>query len=229
MSRRAVSAGAVLAVTLLAGCATPVNLAALDCIRLGVGDTADTALVLGQVRAPSRSVTGGPSTGTPLSETPVAGATVRLTDAHGTALPGLPSATSDADGRYRLTGVPGGHTYVVVAAFSLKDGRPATLRTLARAEAGTVTADLTLATTLVATGLADVLHGFSANLDSAAYQGAVDETRTLLANDRVPDLSDDGDVLALSSTLLNVSPRLRERVSALKQALATSAAPPLVE
>jgi hypothetical protein len=174
-------------------------------------------------------VADGPTTGAPLAETPVAGATIRLTDAHGTALPGLPSATSDAEGRYRLTGVPGGHTYVVVAAFPLRDGRPATLRTLARAEAGTVTADLTLATTLVATGLADVLHGFNAHLEAAAYQGAIEETQTLLANDSVPDLADDGDVLALSSTLLNVSPRLRERVSTLKQALATSAAPPLVE
>ncbi|MFN3428388.1 MAG: hypothetical protein ACK46X_00385 [Candidatus Sericytochromatia bacterium] len=227
MSARVV--GAIAGLALLAGCAAEVNLASLDCIRLGVGDTAGTALVLGQVRAPSRAVADGPALGAPLAETPVAGAVVRLADAHGTALPGLPSATTDSGGRYRLTGVPGGHTYVVVAAFPLRDGRPASLRTLARAEAGTVTADLTLATTLVAAGLADVLHGFSANLEAGAYQGAVDEGQALLANDRVPDLADDGDVLALSATLLNVSPRLRERISALKQALATSAAPPLVE
>lgn len=220
---------AIAPLALLAGCATEINLASLDCLRLGVGDSAGTALVLGQVRAPSRVVADGPATGAPLAETPVAGATVRLADARGTALPGLPTATSDAEGRYRLSGVPGSHTYVVVAAFNLKDGRPAVLRTLARAESGTVTADLTLASTLVATGLADVLHGFSANLDATSHQGAIDETHTLLANDRVPDLADEGDVLALSSTLLNVSPRLRERISALKQALATSAAPPLVE
>jgi hypothetical protein len=214
---------------LLAGCTEPVFTTALSCVRLGVGDDAGTVELLGQVRAPRNALTDGPVDSQPMVEAPVAGAVLALTDALGTPLPGLPGAVADADGRYRIAGVPGGHTYVVTAAITLKDGRPATLRTLAQAASGTITVDVTLSTSLVTADLADVLNGFSTQLVPATFHGAVQKTDKLLTNDRVPDLADDADVLALATTFLNISPDLRTSVSQLKQELATSAAPPLVE
>lgn len=159
----------------------------------------------------------------------MAGAKVYLADGLGTPLPGLQTATTDSGGRYRLEGVPNGHTYVVVADFAVPNDRQATLKALAQAGAGTVTADVTLATSLVAVDLSEVLHGFSADLNAERYRSAVDQTHRLLTNDRVPDLTDEPDVMALSAILLNVSPDLRQAVSRLKQDLATSSAPPLVE
>lgn len=219
----------LLAALALAGCVEPLRIASLPCVALGVGDSAGTAVVLGQVRAPANMLADGPTDSQPLVETPVPNAEVYLADATGKALPGLPHATTDADGRYRIGNVPSQTTYVVVAGFGLKSGRHAQLETLAQAPAGDVTADLTLATTLVAADLVDVLDGFSTHLKQDTFNGAVDKTQKLLTNDRVPNLADAGSVLALAGTLLNVSPDLRTSVSQLKQDLATSAAPPLVE
>lgn len=219
----------LLAALALSGCIEPVGIASLPCVALGVGDSAGTAVVMGQVRAPANVLADGPTDDQPLAETPVPRADVYLADATGRALPGLPHATTDADGRYRIGNVPSQTTYVVVAGFSLKSGASATLETLAQAPAGTVTADLTLATTLVAADLVDVLDGFSTNLKQDNFNGAVEKTQKLLTNDRVPNLADPTDVLALAGTLLNVSPDLRTSVSQLKQDLATSSAPPLVE
>ena len=58
---------------------------------------------------------------------------------------------------------------------------------------------------------------------SAGSQKAVDLPGAL------HDLPDPADVLSLATTLVNVSPDLRTSVSQLKQDLATSNAPPLVE
>jgi hypothetical protein len=140
----------------------------------------------------------------------------------------MPHATSDANGRYAIANVPAGYTYVVVATFQGKPG-PARLETLAQAPAGDITADLTLATSLVTTDLVEVLNGFSSNLQQPTYDAAVEKTQKLLTNDRVPNLTDPADVLSLAATLVNVSPDLRTTVSQLKQDLATSSAPPLVE
>jgi hypothetical protein len=181
------------------------------------------------VRAPANTLTDGPTDGQSLVETPVPNAEVFLADANGTALPGLPHATTDADGRYRIGGVPAGFTYMVVADFAVKSGEHAQLETLAQAPTGDVTADLTLATSLVTVDLAEVLNGFSSNLKQDSFNGAVDKTQKLLTNDRVPNMADPGDVLSLATTLVNVSPDLRSTVSQLKQDLATSSAPPLVE
>lgn len=211
------------------GCVDVVRAAAFPCVVLGVGAPADQAVLVGQVRAPRQTLTGAAPDGAPLDEAPVPGAKVYLADGLGTPLPGLPTTTTDDDGRYRLDGIPNGHTYVVVADFLVNGDRPATLEALAQATSGTVTTDLTLATSLVTVDLSEVLNGFSANLQSARYQAAVDKTHRLLTNDRVPDLTDKPDVMALAATLLNVSPDLRAAVSELKQDLATSAAPPLVE
>jgi hypothetical protein len=215
----------------LAGCDAPIRAAAIPCVVLNVGDATatDTAVVLGQVRAPANVLADGPRDASPLQEKPVAGAEVYLADATRLALPGLAHATTDADGRYRIAGVPGGHTYVVVAAFPLKSGAPARLDTLAQATSGAVTADVTLATAVLTANLADVLNGFSSNLKQDAYDGTVAKALKLLTNDRVPDLTDTSDVLGLANTLLSVSPELRTSVSQLKQDLATSAAPPLIE
>jgi hypothetical protein len=211
------------------GCVDVVRAAAMPCVVLGVGAPADQAVLVGQVRAPRHTLTGTPPDAAPLEETPVPGARVYLADGLGTPLPGLPTATTDDAGRYRLDGIPGGHTYVVVADFAVGGDRPASLEALAQAESGTVTTDLTLATSLVTVDLSEVLNGFSANLRPERYDAAVDKTHRLLTNDRVPDLTDKPDVMALAATLLNVSPDLRSALSELKQDLATSAAPPLVE
>lgn len=211
------------------GCVDVVRAAAMPCVVLGVGAPADQAVLVGQVRAPRVTLTGAPVDGAPLEEAPVPGARVYLADGQGTPLPGLPTATTDGAGRYRLDGIPDGHTYVVVADFAVEADRKATLEALAQANSGTVTADLTLATSLVTVDLSEVLNGFSANLQGERYAAAVDKTHRLLTNDRVPDLTDKPDVMALAATLLNVSPDLRTAVSELKQDLATSAAPPLVE
>jgi hypothetical protein len=229
------------------GCVDVVRAAAMPCVVLGVGAPADQAVLVGQVRAPRHTLTGAAPDDAPLDEAPVPGARVYLADGLGTPLPGLPTATTDDAGRYRLDGVPNGHTYVVVADFVVggegtRKGsgpsgplrgplgdRTATLEALAQATAGTVTTDLTLATSLVTVDLSEVLNGFSANLRPERYEAAVARAHRLLTNDRVPDLTDKPDVMALSATLLNVSPDLRSALSELKQDLATSAAPPLVE
>lgn len=204
---------------LLGGCDVP-RAGVAPCVVLGVGADAGATTLVGQVRAPRSALGPGPVDGAPLAESPVAGAAVYLADGLGTRLPGLPATTTDAEGRYRLEGVPGGHTYVVVAGFRLANDRPGTLKALARPTEGAVTAELTLATSLVTAETSDALDGFTAPLDAGRYAEAIAQTQAFLTNDRVPDLSDDGDVLSLGHTLLNVSPAFRGAIMDLRQSLA---------
>src|SRR5205085_1530693 len=106
---------------------------------------------------------------TPLDEVPVPQATVTLADAAGTRVPGLEPVETDTQGHYRLTAVPIGYTFQVMATFKTPDDRQAIVRSMVLTTASGVTADLHAATTLVTTDLIKTMDGFSTTFEASRF------------------------------------------------------------
>ncbi|HEY9723647.1 MAG TPA: hypothetical protein V6D47_16670 [Oscillatoriaceae cyanobacterium] len=113
----------------------------------------------------------------------VAGLQVSLLEASGTPVVGVSSTTTDAQGRFSLTGVPTGRVYVVHVGIP---NLAVPLLTLTQPDAVSVEADVDLGTTLVATALTSAPKP-PAKLDLAAFKAAA---KALLHASDLPPLTD---------------------------------------
>lgn len=134
-------------------------------------------------------------------EQPLADATVYLADASGTAVPGFPTAKTDADGKYRLEGIPKAGTYRLMAAG--KDGEAAvTLSTLVAVKDGETAADVDAATTYVATAGATALLTTTCSLDAEAFASATQRVADAFAAGTPADVTDP---VAIGATMTQLS------------------------
>lgn len=201
----------------LAGCAASPAPAPSPCAVLGVSDSArDNRLsaVSGSVSAPARML--GLTDGR--SEAPPPKGRVYLADAVGSPVPGIAETTIDAEGRYTLVGVPGGHTFFVVATFDDPSGQKASLMTLFKSAPEGAEADLDAASTLLAAALAARLEGFSAPFEAARWKSAIAATRSALKDPSTLDFTSREATLAFMDRLRAANPTLSQTVSALETA-----------
>ena len=150
------------------------------------------------------------------AEVPIAGAIVELADALGRRIPGVGPATTGPDGRYALPGVPDGQAFVVQSHVNTAAGKPARLFSLARAAAG-AEAELSVASTVVTTG---VLAGPAADLTrfaSAPFGQAVAAARTALAAGPTPDVASREAVMGAVGALLRQVPALRDAMDLVRR------------
>jgi hypothetical protein len=123
-----------------------------------------------------------------LEEAPLAGAEVFLADAAGQPLPGLRGTTTDDKGRFTLTDVPTGYTFVVAAKARSREGKDVQLQTLAKSGqlGGTVQVDT--ATTLITAAVVEE-QGDLGNFNPARFRTAAEQVAANLRGEEPPDLS----------------------------------------
>jgi hypothetical protein len=161
-----------------------------------------------------------------VTQAPVGGARVFLADATGAALPGLPAATTDDQGRFAIAGVPAGYTFVVAAEADTQDGQSATFQTLARSAAQDVKADIDAGSSLVAAAAIKNVQGRDlGGFDPTTFLDAARTMAQQLSDGQLPDFTSRSDVQARSSQLVAAVPALQQAVSALGKDLAVITQP----
>lgn len=144
---------------------------------------------------------------------------VYVGDAGGNAIPGLPSVTTADNGTFSIRGVPPGFTVALIARVTTAAGKAATMTTLARSSPLGVTADITLATTLVTTTLVAGRGDALGDLNTGTYARAVATTEEKLPP-QVPDLADHAALIGVMAKLSTETSLLRTDVNDLKSSLA---------
>lgn len=134
-------------------------------------------------------------------EMPLADATVYLADAAGTAVPGFPTTQTDAEGKYRLGGIPKAGTYRLMAAGT-SGGAPLTLSTLVAVKDGETEALVDAATTYVATAGATALVTSTCTLDVGAFTSATQRVADAFAAGTPANLTDP---TAIGATMAQLS------------------------
>ena len=117
----------------------------------------------------------------------LAGAQVILADGAGKPIAGVKPATTDAEGRYRLEGVPTAGAFRVLAGVRTAAG-PARLETLVRSDAGAADAEISGATTLVAAMVAQGPR--LSNFDHRRFALAVSKVAKVADDAAMPDWAD---------------------------------------
>ena len=136
-----------------------------------------------------------------VDQQPLAGAEVFLAGADGQPLPDIPSAVTDAQGRFRLAGAPSAETVTVQVRVKNKAGAATTLMTLVRPTAAGATANVSIGTTCVAVAVLDGQGGNLGEFNPAKFQSAVDTTDKELTPETWPDPADRQAILAAMSRL----------------------------
>lgn len=155
----------------------------------------------------------------PGPEVPVAGADVFLADARGTRIPGIPLVHTNADGSYRLTGVPSGYPYLLVASFRDTRARPISLSALVRVRGAEAVAEVRTATTMVTTAAIADSHGLLNPFDPAAYDQAVDAVSRQLPADDYPDPGDPAALPLRLQAIAAAEPTLQPLLDGLRSEL----------
>ncbi|MDB5101847.1 MAG: repeat containing protein [Cyanobacteria bacterium RYN_339] len=153
---------------------------------------------------------------TGLAETPVAGVEVFLADARGYPVPGTPTATTDAKGKYTLSGVAPGFPYVVSARVLTATKQEAVLRNLVKLVETTANADLTAASTLVAVATVESQSGSIGTFNPDTFKKAVDATAARLTDTNLPDLADRAAIITFMAGLAKEVAELRAELDELR-------------
>ena len=147
-------------------------------------------------------------------EVPLADATVFLAYADGTPVTPAVVAKTDARGRFTFASAPAGR-YLVVALATTPGQTPVRLSTLTTAITAETTADLSLATTLVAQAALNRREGEIVGYDTATYGQAVSLAARALAEGGAPDLGD-RDAVAAAVDRLVAAPGLAPLITRLR-------------
>lgn len=174
--------------------------------------------------SPSLGPNDAPSPAPSGSEWPVVDADVFVSDAGGTRIPGIPRVQTNADGRYRLAGVPLGYPYVVNAIYRDSAGRALRLRALAAPSSGDQAVDLSTATTIVAYEALYGASGLIGRYDADAWQRAVAALDRGLQAGGYPDLGDWYLVDEARKRVEATDPQLSADLVTLRAALAVKSA-----
>ncbi|MEB3330353.1 MAG: carboxypeptidase-like regulatory domain-containing protein [Candidatus Sericytochromatia bacterium] len=157
---------------------------------------------------------------------PLVGARVYLADAGGKALPGLPEALTDGEGRFSLRRVPQGLTYVVVAEAPTRTGKVARLTSLASTHAGAVEVSVGLGSTMLTAALvANVQRGLG-RLDNAQMRAAAANLERKLDLTRLPDFTDLAAVTRVAQAMVAEDPNVQREVTPLQEDLAEAPVAP---
>ncbi|MDB5097875.1 MAG: hypothetical protein JWM80_2296 [Cyanobacteria bacterium RYN_339] len=192
----------------LAGCTSP-------CVT---PDPAPAGATLtGLVSAPQRLVdpTGGPD------QVPIPRAEVALANAAGQPIAGLYHAETGDGGGYAIGLLPPGYTYMVEATVPGADGKPITLKSLAKPSRE---ANIDLATTLVTMAVTDGLTGLPGEVDPAAFDAASAAVRAHLTDADIPSPSDAAAAKAKVAQLAKDDPTLATQLEQLKKQAAAPTA-----
>lgn len=147
-----------------------------------------------------------------VAETPLADAAVYLVGADGKALPNSPKARTDANGAFKLVGVPAKATLLIQVDVLSKAGKPAALQ--AFGWAGTEAALNLPATCLTVAVLRDAKT--LPTLDAKAWDRGVNLTAEQLFPGQWPELSDRAAIAAKMDELAAASPGLAAALKALR-------------
>lgn len=152
-------------------------------------------------------------------EVPSSGTHVYLADMGAHPLPGLPTGTTDAQGRAHLPDVPADIPYVVLAPTRSAAGGQLTLKTLIKPHGDAFPpVPVNLATTLVTEAVTGGLRGQLVDLDAAVFERAVAAMALRLRTHRAPDLANRVAVIAWLDDLYTLDPTLRDLVLTLRAA-----------
>lgn len=150
-----------------------------------------------------------------VSEAALTGSEVYLADAAGNRVPSVAPVTTDDQGRYTFANVPAGHTFVVACKAKTKDGKDATLQTLAKSsELGTA------ATTMVTAAVVSGQGGSLANFNPVSFQTAAEATSRNLTDANLPDFSSRTAILAKMDELAQSIGEIKTALGEIKQELA---------
>ncbi len=140
-------------------------------------------------------------------EAPLAGARVYLAGADGLPIPDYPEAVTDADGRFRLAGIPTSGSFRLVAEAS-KGGKPVALSTLVELGAGETQAQIDAASTYVTTAVQAGLAGRTCAFDAATFNAARAKVQATFNAATPPDPSDPAAIMAAMTALSFQAPAL---------------------
>jgi sugar lactone lactonase YvrE len=159
-------------------------------------------------------------------ERPLGGARVFLADAMGRALPGLPEARTDAQGRFAFKRVPVGLTYVVAVEAPTRMGKVARLSSLASTHTGTAAVRVGLGSTMLTAALLATPERGVGRVDNAALQAAAARVEQQLDLARLPDMTDPAATARAAAAMVAADPELRRTLAPLQAALGVDAVAP---
>jgi sugar lactone lactonase YvrE len=155
---------------------------------------------------------------------PVPNARVFLADVTGRPLPGLTETRTDAEGRFRLAGVPATLAYVLVVEAPTEAGRTAQLRSIVAP--GQREVPVTLGSTLAVAAVVVPSRGLG-QPDQARLETLARQLETRLGDGLLPDLAGGPDALSHTvEALIAAAPALRTEVETLRAEASQTALTP---